>query len=410
MDYIHLKLAIPFLLSFLFVLPKTETPNPSITKEHKMSCSVGHHSSSSERLILSKEEKDIVAHNAAILEQMLLDGQKLKIPVRAVVFDGSGLTETVLSESEIQQEIDYTNVKYLNEGFNVELVLVDFLDTVNDDLYDGYTCDQSNQWLNCDEPELGDYIDSAYINLLYLNLAGPSQHASFPWDVSNAQANTVVLNEGYLDFNGWSLMHELGHTFGLLHTFQGNEAVTRDPNDSCYNCETKGDSLCDTPAVPNFDFGGYQGIYSTGEDECENAAMFYNDNSGNEDDCGVPYIMTATAYENIMNYGHRHCSNSKDFTDGQVARMWSYMPLKVSQLDMTLVGHCNFVNINLGNETVLNGQYIETPREITSSQIITSWDNQLNFYGAEEGVTLVPGFQAKGHSNFKAVPVAEGCN
>jgi len=48
--------------------------------------------------------------------------------------------------------------------------------------------------------------------------------------------------------NGTGLIHELGHTFGLYHTFEkkfGVEAVNQS------NCSTAGDLICDTPADPD---------------------------------------------------------------------------------------------------------------------------------------------------------------
>jgi len=46
-----------------------------------------------------------------------------------------------------------------------------------------------------------------------------------------------------------TLIHEMGHFFGLFHTFQnGDEYVSRDS--TWANCETAGDGLCDTEADP----------------------------------------------------------------------------------------------------------------------------------------------------------------
>ncbi|MFT6780624.1 MAG: hypothetical protein ACJA1A_000539 [Saprospiraceae bacterium] len=43
---------------------------------------------------------------------------------------------------------------------------------------------------------------------------------------------------------GGTVIHELGHLFGLPHTFGGNELVDGS------NCATEGDGFCDTPADP----------------------------------------------------------------------------------------------------------------------------------------------------------------
>lgn len=415
MNTINYKLALAFLFSFSFISSVDNVINDN-NIDDIMPCSVNH-----ERPLTiewSDPEKKAIEHNRAILDQMLLDGQVLKLPVRAIVFDGEDDWDTYLDEEEIQAEIDATNAKYLYEGLNVHLELVDYDVYENEDLNDGYGCGSSSSpWTICDEPTFwnpsGSYGGSGYINLFYLNLEGPSQHAYFPWSSDYNQANTVILEEDYL-FNGWSLMHELGHTFGLYHTFNfgttGSENVTRDPNNSCYDCEDDGDLICDTPAALSLGFGnGSTATMEGGEDDDECGSDFSMSYVGNPTDaCGDSYIMNALVYENIMNYGSRWCS--QDFTDGQVARMWEHMATKVSQLNMSLVDHCDFVNINLGSEDVLNGQYIETPKAITSRQNVASYDNQLNLYGADEGVTLLPGFRAQIYSNFKAIPVADGCN
>ncbi|WP_271855524.1 hypothetical protein [Patiriisocius marinus] len=53
------------------------------------------------------------------------------------------------------------------------------------------------------------------------------------------------------------MVHEMGHSFYLKHTFNNYnnascERVTRDPNDINFNADTKGDQVVDTAAVPDF--------------------------------------------------------------------------------------------------------------------------------------------------------------
>jgi len=42
------------------------------------------------------------------------------------------------------------------------------------------------------------------------------------------------------------MTHEMGHVWGLPHTFAGNGVENVDGS----NCETAGDGICDTPADP----------------------------------------------------------------------------------------------------------------------------------------------------------------
>jgi len=55
-------------------------------------------------------------------------------------------------------------------------------------------------------------------------------------------------NNGYvfLKCKGGTLVHEFGHLFGLVHTFENASEQLVDGS----NCETTGDLLCDTPADP----------------------------------------------------------------------------------------------------------------------------------------------------------------
>jgi hypothetical protein len=56
---------------------------------------------------------------------------------------------------------------------------------------------------------------------------------------------------------GLGLIHELGSTFGLLHTFENSLEYEKVDGS---NCKTSGDLLCDTPADP-FDINKLYGLY-----------------------------------------------------------------------------------------------------------------------------------------------------
>ena len=80
-----------------------------------------------------------------------------------------------------------------------------------------------------------------------------------------------------------SLTHEMGHYFGLYHTFRMTSSCNAETN-----CNSQGDQVCDTPAT-------------TGSAGC--SAL----------DC------PDTMVENFMDYGYDQCVNS--FTEGQRTRM-----------------------------------------------------------------------------------------
>lgn len=83
------------------------------------------------------------------------------------------------------------------------------------------------------------------INLYFvdsLGIVGPNSYSNF--NGINKPDSCFML----VPKNGIGLVHELGHSFGLLHTFEtrfGKELVDGS------NCLTAGDFVCDTPADPN---------------------------------------------------------------------------------------------------------------------------------------------------------------
>ena len=138
----------------------------------------------------------------------------------------------------------------------------------------------------------------------YVNIGGESySFGTFPWDTYSMQ------NRGGVVMNGWqfypyesaTLTHELGHCFGLWHTFRGvSETSTCG---SCYESvgvadpDYRGDLCSDTPPTPL----SYTCSYPGGTDPCS----------------GLPW--GATAPYNYMSYAPSSCQT--EFTAQQAGRL-----------------------------------------------------------------------------------------
>lgn len=105
--------------------------------------------------------------------------------------------------------------------------------------------------------------------------------------------NTITLQRNCYG----ALAHELGHVFGLVHTFEGNELVDGS------NCEVIGDGICDTPADPYI-------INTPNNRWIRNCEFIYEGTDGN----GQLYQPDVG---NIMSYYGCDCG----FTRGQYLRM-----------------------------------------------------------------------------------------
>lgn len=114
----------------------------------------------------------------------------------------------------------------------------------------------------------------------------------------NLKCNTIFINEKAW-FNQSTLAHELGHFFGLQHTFGNNtkENSTEELPDAS-NCKTEGDFICDTPADPNGLINKKCQFIGLSDKQKHNFNPFVN---------------------NFMSYYKNSCKN--DFTDGQYIAM-----------------------------------------------------------------------------------------
>ncbi|NNE28418.1 MAG: hypothetical protein HKN16_02200 [Saprospiraceae bacterium] len=92
-----------------------------------------------------------------------------------------------------------------------------------------------------------------------------------------------------------TLSHEIGHFFGLLHTFEGSDGPNPELVDGS-NCATAGDLICDTPADP----------YVAGDSQAQyvdpTLCRFIRQIKDSNDDWFVPDV------GNIMSYYQAECA------------------------------------------------------------------------------------------------------
>ena len=177
-------------------------------------------------------------------------------------------------------------------------------------------------------------LNKAYYNCNALNIyvvqsiTTNSPYAAFPFNpfaIANFGVqppsiplvnNLVVITPNIVSFSDYhksTFAHELGHAFGLIHTFNGsNHPSTREnvirtgPN---ANCTEKGDLLCDTPA----DYGRTLTCDSNPNLNCSGSCTL-------TDDLGVPLTPD---YRNTMSYFEVLCRDR--FSTQQQEKMSSIL-------------------------------------------------------------------------------------
>ncbi len=112
--------------------------------------------------------------------------------------------------------------------------------------------------------------------------ATPNGEATLGGILMNSEAFVAVNNSCILPLST-TLAHELGHYFGLLHTFDTDNGLELVDGS---NCETAGDGICDTPADPFIVNSGL--TYVADDDPCriifrptDPNGQFYTPNTAN---------------------------------------------------------------------------------------------------------------------------------
>ena len=206
-----------------------------------------------------------------------------------------------LTEQQINDAFSATNVWFEPIGVSFEVCEFRYHDNWSHDILDdGEEADQMVK------KYFADYRINFYFVTEPNDQASPCGFATLNGIQNPFDGRVVIKKEDCVSDGVFG--HELGHFFGLLHTFEGNglELVNGD------NCETEGDMICDTPAdpyIPNDPISDY-----LDEDNCIYISMrtdangeFYNPDIGNImsyypcGNCGFTHGQLSKMAENYLN-------------------------------------------------------------------------------------------------------------
>jgi len=213
-----------------------------------------------------------------------------------------------IDQLDIDANIDYANEKFYPAGIQFYLCKISY--TVPTNLANFYNSNSNYEKLYNLQDEFGSkYSKNNMINVYHINsFVGTSNYngyARFP----NETYNNMILLTRENPYLSSILSHELGHYFGLLHTFNGSSPSTlplvNQPKYTIYNINNSialiGDGIEDTPSDP----GNCSALVPSCIVSCDTP----------NDPNGVPYDVI-NQRENIMSY---RCE--KDFTPQQITAM-----------------------------------------------------------------------------------------
>ena len=146
-----------------------------------------------------------------------------------------------VTEAEIQSEVDGMNAYFDDICVSFEICEFNYIDNFQWDTLDAVGGFRWNQMLTA-------HHEDFRINVFYVqHIIDPPGVAGFAdlGGINNTGGGGICVKKP-----GGALLHEMGHYWGLPHTFEGNGTELADGS----NCQTEGDGFCDTPGDPYVPF------------------------------------------------------------------------------------------------------------------------------------------------------------
>ncbi|WP_435355553.1 M43 family zinc metalloprotease [Emticicia sp. SJ17W-69] len=221
------------------------------------------------------------------------------IRVYITVFADNDGTNRAATDADILRQ--FQNMVNQYQPHNICFMLINIKQVNNTDL--------NTHNYDTESSEVSPYVQSGCLNIFLHNYLDSNDGTLN--GVAYGIPSTILSEASWAiesTTNISTMGHEAGHCLSLYHTFStsfGAENVTRNPANSCYDCDADGDLLCDTPADK----------LSDPDDDVNSSCLYIG---GRTDACGVVYTPMTN---NMMAYGFRPCRDT--FTSGQGNRMRS---------------------------------------------------------------------------------------
>lgn len=293
------------------------------------------------------------------------------IKVFVVIYANDNGTSQAISEETLKTELSFSNNIYNAGAICFSIVGIEFRNSTafnNPSYPTSYTSEQ---------------VSGAFTVFVVNSIDGQSGNSgTFGWAPSIPARYMVTKNAGFGTRR--TFIHEMGHAFGLEHTFKG---TGDDPdNPGCdelvngNNGSTCGDFVTDTPADPYEKCG-----------TAINGCTFPYTAPNCEDANSHSY---SPQMNNFMSYWANYNCNRTVFTSGQFGRMQS-----VIDNNATLASFLAPDNLNITNASISSGFVKQAAKNVMNVGNINSAGNytvsgtvQAAFSSSE--INLLPGFTA----------------